>query len=71
MAYKAVTKPKEGTILSVVRAMSEAATSMNKRNIDFQSFLLKVIDAGEEMLLAADKQNTTDEQFAEIEFPMD
>ena len=50
VAYKAVTKPKEGTILSVVRAMSEAATSMNKRNIDFQSFLLKVIDAGEEML---------------------
>lgn len=50
VAYKAVTKPKEGTILSVVRAMSEAASSINKRNIDFQNFLSKVIDAGEEML---------------------
>ncbi len=50
VAYKAVTKPKEGTILSVVRAMSEAATSMNKRNVDFSNFLTKVIEAGEEML---------------------
>jgi DAK2 domain fusion protein yloV len=50
VAYKAVTKPKEGTILSVVRAMSEAATSMNKRNVDFSNFLAKVIEAGEEML---------------------
>ncbi|MGN1094454.1 MAG: DAK2 domain-containing protein, partial [Candidatus Neoclostridium sp.] len=48
--YKAVTKPKEGTILSVVRAMSEAANSMNKRNVDFSNFLAKVIEAGEEML---------------------
>ena len=50
VAYKAVTKPKEGTILSVVRAMSEAANSMNKRNVDFSNFLAKVIEAGEEML---------------------
>lgn len=50
VAYKAVTKPKEGTILSVVRAMSEAATSMNKRNVDFSNFLTKVIESGEEML---------------------
>lgn len=50
VAYKAVTKPKEGTILTVVRAMSEAASSINKRNIDFQNFLGMIIDAGEEML---------------------
>ncbi len=50
IAYKAVTKPKEGTILSVVRAMSEAANNINKRNLDFGDFLGKIIDAGEEML---------------------
>jgi len=50
VAYKAVTKPKEGTILTVMRAMSEAAVKINKRNIDFENYLNQIIDAGEEML---------------------
>lgn len=50
VAYKAVTKPKEGTILTVVRAMSEAAKTINKRNVDFGNYLGQIINAGEEML---------------------
>lgn len=51
IAYSAVTKPKEGTILTVVRAMSEEAQSASKgKKIEFESFLKRVIDAGEEIL---------------------
>lgn len=51
IAYSAVTKPKEGTILTVVRAMAEEAQSASKlKKIGFESFLKKVIDAGEEIL---------------------
>ena len=51
IAYSAVTKPKEGTILAVVRAMAEEAETASKdKKIDFESFLKRVIDAGEEIL---------------------
>ncbi|HAT83844.1 MAG TPA: dihydroxyacetone kinase, partial [Clostridiales bacterium] len=51
IAYSAVTKPKEGTILTVVRAMAEEAQSASKgKKIEFESFLKRVIDAGEEIL---------------------
>ncbi len=50
VAYKAVTKPKEGTILTVVRAMSDAAAKITKKSIEVSEFLERVIDAGEEML---------------------
>ena len=51
IAYSAVTKPKEGTILTVVRAMAEEAQTASKdKKIDFESFLKRVIDAGEEIL---------------------
>lgn len=50
IAYKAVTKPKEGTILTVIRVMAENATSLAKRHDDFETFLKKVIDTGEEIL---------------------
>ena len=51
IAYSAVTKPKEGTILTVVRAMAEEAqTAAKDKKIDFESFLKRVIDAGEEIL---------------------
>ncbi|NCB48511.1 MAG: DAK2 domain-containing protein [Clostridia bacterium] len=51
IAYKAVTKPKEGTILTVVRVMSEYAQSSCKKYSDFETFLKDVLDKGEEILL--------------------
>ena len=50
VAYKAVTKPKEGTILTVVRAMSDTATKITKKSMEVTEFFERVIDAGEEML---------------------
>lgn len=50
IAYKAVTKPKEGTILTVIRVMAENAVSLAKRHDDFEVFLKKVIATGEEIL---------------------
>ena len=50
IAYKAVTVPKEGTILTVIRAMSEAATEVCKKTADVNDFLKEVIDRGEDIL---------------------
>lgn len=50
IAYKAVTKPKEGTILTVVRSMSDAAAHISKKNIELKDFFTEVIAAGEETL---------------------
>ncbi len=50
IAYKAVTKPKEGTILTVIRVMSENAVSLAKKHDDFETFLRKVCETGEEIL---------------------
>ncbi len=50
IAYKAVTKPKEGTILTVVRTMAEQSTRIAKKTSDCEEFLKNVIDAGEEIL---------------------
>ena len=50
IAYKAVTKPKEGTILTVIRVMAENAVSLAKKHDDFEVFLKKVLDIGEEIL---------------------
>ena len=50
IAYKAVTKPKEGTILTVIRVMAENAVSLAKRHDDFEAFLAKVCETGEEIL---------------------
>ena len=51
IAYSAVTKPKEGTILTVIRVMAEAATAAARgKKVEFPEFLKKVIDAGEEIL---------------------
>lgn len=50
-AYKAVTKPKEGTILTVVRMMSECATKLaKKKDISMEDFLKEVVNQGEETL---------------------
>lgn len=51
IAYKAVMKPKEGTILTVIRVMSEYAMSSCKKFQDFEGFLQDVLNKGEEVLL--------------------
>ncbi|MFA6866247.1 MAG: DAK2 domain-containing protein [Clostridia bacterium] len=50
MAYNAVTQPKEGTILTVIRMMSEYAIRIAVRTTDFESFFKKIIDKGIEVL---------------------
>lgn len=50
VAYKAVTKPQEGTILTVVRCMSEQGQKLAKRVQDFNEFFKAVLKVGEETL---------------------
>ena len=50
VAYKAVTKPKEGTILTVIRVMAENAVNVAKKVDDFEEFMKKVLEMGEEIL---------------------
>lgn len=51
IAYSAVTKPKEGTILTVVRVMAEEAVAASKgKKVELEAFLKRVIDAGEDIL---------------------
>ena len=49
IAYGAVSKPKEGTILTVVRMMSEYAMQVYNRFKNFEEFLPEVIKKGEEI----------------------
>ncbi len=50
VAYKAVTKPKEGTILTVIRVMSEQAVEIAKKVSDLEEFFKRVLEKGEETL---------------------
>ncbi|MBQ8451530.1 MAG: DAK2 domain-containing protein [Clostridia bacterium] len=50
IAYKAVTKPKEGTILTVIRMMAEASTKIAKKTTEIKDFMKQVLDVGEEAL---------------------
>ncbi len=50
VAYGAVSVPKEGTILTVVRCMSEAAGKLATKYKDFEDFLKAVIEVGDEAL---------------------
>ncbi len=50
VAYQAVTKPKEGTILTVIRIMGESAVEISKKVSDFEEFFVKVLEKGEEAL---------------------
>lgn len=50
IAYKAVTKPKEGTILTVIRVMSEQAVEIAKKVSDLEAFFKQVIEKGEDIL---------------------
>lgn len=49
-AYKAVMKPKEGTILTVAKGMSERAMEIASEVEDIQEFMKEVMDEGEKML---------------------
>ena len=50
MAYKAVTVPKEGTILTVIRTMADMADTAAKKHADFETFFDIVLKTGEEIL---------------------
>lgn len=50
VAYSAVSIPKEGTILTVVRLMSESASKLASKNKDFPDFLKALIAVGDEAL---------------------
>ena len=50
VAYGAVAIPKEGTILTVVRLMSEAAPRLASEHKDFVAFLKALIEVGDEAL---------------------
>ncbi|MGN0813862.1 MAG: DAK2 domain-containing protein [Candidatus Coproplasma sp.] len=50
VAYSAVSIPKEGTILTVVRLMSESASKLASKNKDFVDFLKALIAVGDEAL---------------------
>ena len=49
-AYGAVTAPKEGTILTVIREMGEEAKKIAAKNDCFVEFLKKLLEVGEESL---------------------
>jgi len=49
-AYKAVMKPKEGTILTVARGMAEKASETCESEIEFSDFLAGIIEHGEYVL---------------------
>ena len=50
VAYNAVTKPKEGTVLTVIRYMAEHAPSIASKNASFINFFEQLIKKGEEIL---------------------
>ncbi|MDO4938524.1 MAG: DAK2 domain-containing protein [Lachnospiraceae bacterium] len=49
-AYKAVMKPKEGTILTVARAMSDKAVEISRETDDIEVIADEIIKAGNDML---------------------
>ena len=54
IAYSAVSKPKEGTMLTVIRAIAESALSVSKKESDFEKFLPEIIAAGKDTLAKTD-----------------
>ena len=50
MAYNAVTKPKEGTVLTVIRYIAEKAPQVANKKSDFTEFFDGIIKKGEEIL---------------------
>jgi len=50
VAYKAVTVPKEGTMLTVVRVMGEESKKIARTKSDFEEFIVEVLKVGEDIL---------------------
>lgn len=50
IAYQAVTVPKEGTILTVIRVMAAEAKDIARKEADFEKFFEEVIKEGEKIL---------------------
>ncbi|NCA67632.1 MAG: DAK2 domain-containing protein, partial [Clostridia bacterium] len=50
VAYSAVTKPKEGTILTVIRVIAEESGSFATNRNSFDKFLVSLITVGEDIL---------------------
>lgn len=50
MAYRAVVKPTEGTILTVARGCGEAAVNLARKEEDMAEFMKRVIEHSEEVL---------------------
>jgi DAK2 domain fusion protein YloV len=50
IAYQAVTKPKEGTMLTVIRVMADMAVDIAKKTSDFETFFPLVLEKGDEIL---------------------
>jgi len=50
IAYQAVTVPKEGTMLTVIRTMAAEAKSIARKEATFEKFFTEVIKKGEEIL---------------------
>lgn len=50
IAYDAVTQPKEGTILTVIRVIGDYANKIASRNTDFLEFFQKIIKRGNQIL---------------------
>ena len=46
VAYGAVSQPKEGTILTVIRMVAESAQSVRRKATDFEEFFNEIIEAG-------------------------
>ncbi len=49
-AYKAVMKPKEGTILTVAKGMAKMATRLAKEEIGLDEFIYRVLEEGKAVL---------------------
>ena len=49
-AYKAVMKPKEGTILTVAKGVSDKAVALEKRNCDMEEYLKLILEEGDRVL---------------------
>ena len=49
-AYKAVMKPKEGTILTVAKGVAEKAVELSEKDIDFETLGQEILDHGNEVL---------------------
>jgi len=49
-AYKAVMKPKEGTMLTIIRVLAEKASELKNNELNFDEFLEEILDHGKQIL---------------------